>query len=82
MGEQSASEMRLLFPLEENLGATLPAGVWYQSFILEIVLTAILMFVILGVSTGAKEKGILAGVAIGAVVALAITYSFAGSLLG
>ena len=37
---------------------------------LEFILTALLMFVILSVSTGAKEKGIMAGAAIGAVVAL------------
>ena len=32
-----------------------------QSFIFEIVLTLVLMFVILSVSTGAKEKAITAG---------------------
>ena len=36
---------------------------------METVLTAILMFVILGVATGQKEAGILAGVAIGGVIA-------------
>ena len=52
----------------------------WQSFIFEIVLTMILMFVILSVSTGAKEKGMMAGVAIGGVVALAAL--FAGPLCG
>lgn len=37
--------------------------------VFEAVLTAILVYVILNVSTGAKEKGIMAGAAIGAVVA-------------
>ncbi len=41
-----------------------------QSFVLEVVLTAILVFVILSVAIGAKEKGVLAGVAIGATVGL------------
>src|SRR5882724_5895609 len=48
--------MRVLFPKSETLGATLPAGTAWQSFTLEVVLTAVLMFVILSVSTGAKEK--------------------------
>src|SRR6185503_6876932 len=54
--------LRALFPANETLGATLPAGGSWQSFILEVVLTFLLMLVILSVSTGAKEKGITAGV--------------------
>ena len=38
------------------------------------------MFVILSVSTGAKEKGVLAGVAVGAVIALEAL--FAGPISG
>src|SRR6516162_7939582 len=53
--------LRLLFPLHATLGATLPAGDAGQSFVLEAILTFILMFVILSVSTGPKEKGIMAG---------------------
>jgi len=49
--------LRFLFPGEKTLGATLPAGSATQSFVLELILTAILMFVILSVSTGAAEKG-------------------------
>ena len=41
-----------------------------QSFLLEMILTALLVFVILSVSTGAHEKGITACVAVGAVIAL------------
>ena len=62
--------MRLLFPAHATLGITIPAGPVSQSFVMEIVLTFFLMFVILGVSTGAREKGVLAGAAIGATVAL------------
>jgi aquaporin NIP len=51
-----------------------------QSFVLEIILTFILMFVILNVSTGAKEKGITAGIAVGAVIALEAM--FAGKICG
>lgn len=72
--------LRFLFPDDAKLGATLPAGPAMQSFILEGVLTFILMLVILSVSTGAKEKGITAGIAIGAVIALEAM--FAGPICG
>ena len=67
-------------PDHPTLGATLPRAGAGQSFVLEIVLTLMLMFVILSVSTGAKEKGVLAGVAIGAVIALEAL--FAGPISG
>ncbi len=60
----------LLLPGHPNYGATLPAGPEWQSWILEVVLSFFLMFVILNVATGAKEKGLMAGVAIGGTVAL------------
>ncbi len=72
--------LRMLFPDNPTLGATLPSGAPLQSFILEIVLTAILMLVILSVSVGAKEKGVTAGIAIGAVIALEAL--FAGPISG
>jgi aquaporin Z len=62
--------LRAMFPEHGTLGATFPTGSAVRSFILEFNLTLILMFVILSVSSGSREKGILAGVAIGAVVAL------------
>lgn len=55
--------------LHSSLGVTRPSGSVVQAFVLEVVLTWILMLVILAVSSGAKERGLLAGVAIGAVVA-------------
>src|SRR4030095_15145278 len=72
--------LRFLFPTDATLGATLPAGTATQSFVLEVVLTFLLMLVILNVSTGAKEKGITAGIAIGAVIALEAM--FAGPVCG
>lgn len=72
--------LRVLFPEHAGLGSTLPSGAASQSFILEVVLTAILMLTILSVSTGAKEKGTTAGIAIGAVVALEAM--FAGPISG
>lgn len=71
LGALAASgTLRLLFGSDANLGMTLPAGSVWQSFFLEIILTFFLMFAVLNVSTGAKEKGIMAGAAVGAVVAL------------
>ena len=72
--------LKILFMDQTDFGTTLPNGTWHQSFILEIILTFILMFVILNVSTGAKEKGIMAGAAIGSVVALEAM--FAGPVCG
>lgn len=70
-GALSASAMLyVIFPFGGNLGATLPAGSNLQSFLLELIMTSILMLVIVSVATGAKEKGIMAGIAIGGVVAL------------
>jgi aquaporin Z len=72
--------LRILFPADPKLGSTLPAGSDIQSFVFEAVLTFILMLVILSVSTGAKEKGITAGIAVGSVIALEAM--FAGPICG
>ncbi|MFI5323804.1 MAG: aquaporin, partial [Thermodesulfobacteriota bacterium] len=57
--------LALLFSENSYLGVTVPAGSWIQSFAFEILLTIFLMFVILSVATGSKEKGIMAGIAVG-----------------
>jgi len=81
LGALAASAvLRVLFPADGTLGATLPAGPAMQSFVLEFILTALLMLVILSVSSGAKEKGITAGVVIGSVIALEAM--FAGPISG
>lgn len=72
--------LRVLFPANETLGATIPAGAAWQSFVLEVVLTFMLMLVILRVSSGAKERGITAGIVVGGVVALEAL--FAGPICG
>ena len=64
--------MRVLYPDQESLGSTIPAGPWWQSFVLEITLTFILLFVVLNVTVGAKEKGITAGLAIGGVISFEV----------
>ena len=72
--------VRVLFPDAARLGDTVPAGAWHQSWLLEVLLTGGLMFVILGVCSGAKEKGVTAGLAIGATVGLMAL--FAGPVCG
>ncbi len=72
--------LRVLFMEHPTLGSTLPAGSVVQSFVMEIILTGFLIFVILNVSSGAKEKGLMAGIAVGAVVGLEAL--FAGPISG
>ena len=72
--------LRLLFPENTTLGATFPTGSEIQSFILEALLTYFLMLVILQVSHGSKETGLMAGIAIGAMVGLEAL--FAGPICG
>jgi aquaporin NIP len=72
--------LKFLFPANELLGATIPAGTDLQSFILELILTFFLMLVIISVAVGSKEQGMFAGLAIGAVVGLEAM--FAGPICG
>ena len=72
--------LRGLFPQHPTLGETVPTEPALQSLILEIILSALLMFVILNVSVGAKERGITAGIAVGSVIALEAL--FAGPISG
>ena len=72
--------LRYLFPENINLGSTLPAGPPMQSFVLEFILTYFLMLVILQVSQGSRETGLVAGMAIGATVLLEAM--FAGPICG
>lgn len=76
----ATSVLHLLFPENLNLGATLPAGSETQSFILELILTFILMLVIIHTSQGKKEVQNLAGIAIGGTVLLEAL--FAGPISG
>lgn len=72
--------LKILFPLDQTLGFTLPSGLPLQSFILEIILSFILMLVIFQVAKGSKEQGMFAGIAIGSVVLLEAM--FAGPICG
>jgi aquaporin Z len=62
--------LKILFPASLSLGATIPAGTWMQAFLLEFLLSLFLMLTIHKVAEGSKEKGLFAGLAIGAVVML------------
>ena len=80
LGALAASGLLAALFKHPTLGATLPAGSDGQSLVLEIVLTALLMFVILNVALGAKETGVMAGAAIGAVIGFEAL--FAGPICG
>ena len=62
--------LRLMFGESTGLGMTLPAGEWPRAFAMEFVLTAMLMFVIMGVAHDERAEGVMAGTAIGATIAL------------
>lgn len=79
-GLAAALLLRVLFPAHQTLGATYPHGSGTQTFVLEVVLTFLLMFVILCIAVGAKEQGLMAGAAIGATVGLEAL--FAGPISG
>ncbi len=61
-----------LFPESTSFGATYPAEnfTWYKLFIVELLLTFMLMVVIINVSTGSKEIGTMAAIAVGGVILL------------
>src|ERR671926_764417 len=65
-----ATTLQALFGPIAHLGATVPHGSAWQSFDLEVLLTAVLMFVIISVATDTRAVGQLAALAIGATVAL------------
>lgn len=72
--------LRAIFPQHETLGATLPAISTLKAFAFEVVLAFFLMFVIIHVAVGAKERGLMAGVAVGGTVGLEAM--FAGPITG
>ena len=73
--------LRISFGKVANLGATLPLnGNWVQSFILETVLTFILMFVIFGSGLDKRAPIGFAGLAIGLTVGLEA--AFMGPITG
>jgi len=71
LGALSAALLLLyLFPDSEYLGATVPSIEPIKAFIIELLLTFFLMVVIINVSTGSKEIGTQAAIAVGATILL------------
>ena len=67
----ASSLLLIIFGPVANLGATLPLNNnWQQSFILEIILTFVLMLVILGSAVDQRSHSGFAGLAIGLTVGL------------
>src|ERR1051325_2090322 len=77
------------FPYVESLGMTLPAGSYVdgqlqmadllRSLIMEVGLTFFLVIVVLRVADGTKEMSLLAGIDVGAVLAMAVFVGFGTS---
>ena len=66
----AALALAALFGRAGGLGVNVPAGSAWQALGLEILLTAVLMFVIVAVATDTRAAGSMAALAIGATVAL------------
>ena len=62
--------LQQLIGTQAGLGATVPAGSPLQALGIEILLTAVLMFVIISVATDTRAVGQIAAIAIGGTVAL------------
>ena len=59
-----------LLPQSEYIGATIPTIPHMSAFWLELLLSFMLMITILHISTGSKEIGPVAGVAVGSIILL------------
>lgn len=70
--------VKSVLPESELIGATIPTIPHLSAFWLELLLSFFLMLVILHISTGSKEIGPVAGVAVGSVILLEAM--FAGPL--
>ncbi|MBL6646550.1 MAG: aquaporin [Flavobacteriaceae bacterium] len=70
--------VKYLLPESEFIGASIPSIDATRAFVLETILTFILMIVIIHISTGSKEIGPVAGLAVGSVILLEAM--FAGPL--
>lgn len=66
----ASATLKWFYPTHESLGSTLPAVTDLKAFVMEVLLSFFLMFTIVHVCQGAKEKGLMAGIAIGGMVGL------------
>lgn len=76
----ASSSLLLLFPENKLLGSTVPAGTEMQSFVLEVILTFLLVFVVLFMSQGSEHQKKFAPFGIGLTVLLEAL--FAGPICG
>ena len=86
LGATAASfSLLALFGNHNEMGSTIPVTIegyrfTYESLVLEVILTFILMFVILNVAVKSPDKKIMAGLIIGAIIA--VESVFAGPISG
>lgn len=59
-----------IMPDGQTFGATIPSVNTGVAFVWEVMLSAFLMFVIIAVATDTRAEGVMAGIAIGTIVAL------------
>ncbi|XP_057429495.1 aquaporin NIP1-2-like isoform X1 [Lotus japonicus] len=77
----ASGTLRLIFSGKDNhFTGTLPAGSDLQAFVVEFIITFLLMFVVSGVATDNRAIGELAGLAVGSTVMLNVL--FAGPITG
>ncbi len=69
-GIAAMSLLYVLMPKGVGYGATIPVVEFGIAFLWEVVLSAFLMFVIIAVATDTRAEGVMAGIAIGTIVAL------------
>lgn len=81
LGALAASAiLKFMFPQNATLGSTIPSVVPGIAFVMEVILTFFLMFVIISVVEGPPQNLVIAGLAIGATVGMCAL--FAGPLTG
>lgn len=69
-GVAAIATLAAIMPAGQSYGATIPAVSMGTAFIWEIILSTFLMFVITAVATDTRAEGVMAGIAIGTIVAL------------
>lgn len=67
--------LRFLFPGLDNYGMTTTTLITFKAILFEVIISFFLMFVIIHVSEGSKEQGLMAGVAVGFTVLLSSLYA-------
>lgn len=69
-GIAAISILAAIMPAGQSYGATIPSVSLEVAFAWEIILSAFLMLVIIAVATDTRAEGVMAGIAIGTIVAL------------